>query len=676
MTILEDLMYKEYIAAPKSATIEDAIKLMHQNHQGVIIVVDENNFPIGVLTERNILEIIHKNIDHNKLIVDQFSFQTPVTINMRRSIDYALHILIDNGIRRLVVVDNIGTFRGVVTQDVLVKSLEGNSFKIDILISQLLDSARHLVKISQNDTIFNAFDTMTKLRVGSVIAIDENGNAVGILTEKDAVIIANKKISTTLPISTVMSYPVICVKANTTLRNSIDIMTNNKINRLIVLDNDTEKPINIVTMRDVANNLKGNYGQLLEWKLKSIKNTLNFIGEYIVEIYEDKNEQIIQWMNKRAIEKFGNLLDKNINSLIEDDKWNEIHDTISRERKCFKEQIKIKDMHFSIHCSYHFSNKNETLLLVLKDITELTNEIIDEKSKNEELNKELKIVKSVIDQQNNIIFVTDGNELTLVNKPFLDFFDIPTMEDFSKKYKALHDTFISHPNFFSLQEDSQNWVKEINKLYEKDKIVSMIDYKTFEPKVFSVQLIQLESSSNNYIITFTDITEEKLESEKYYFNATHDSLTKIYNKAFFLDSLHISLGNIKRYHSTISLIFFNIDNFRLINEKHGFIHGDAVINTIAKTINQKIRNSDIFARYSSDEFAIILPETNVYKAELLAENLRKIISNLTFDEVEQQTASFGITQILDIDSENTLIRRVAEALRVSKNNGKNKVSTI
>ncbi len=676
MTILEDLMYKEFIAAPKSATIEDAIGLMDQNHQGVIIVVNQDNLPIGVLTERNILEIIHKNIDQTKLIIDQFSFQTPVTINIKRSVDYALHILIDHGIRRLVVVDDFGNFKGVVTQDVLVKSLEGNSFKIDALISQLLDSARHLVKISQNDTIFNAFDTMTKFRVGSVIVIDEKGDAVGILTEKDAVIIANKKISTTLPVSTVMSYPVISVKENTTLRNSIDIMANNKINRLIVLDNDTEKPINIVSMRDIANNLKGNYGQLLESKLKNIKNTLNFIGEYIIEVYEDKNEQIIQWMNKRAVEKFGNLLDKNINTLIDTEKWERTHSQISKERKCFKDQIKIKDMHFSIHCSYHFANKNETLLLVLQDITELTNEIIDEKSKNEELSKELKIVKSVIDQQNNVIFVTNGKEITLVNKPFLDFFDIPTLEDFTKKYKTLNDTFISHPNFFSLANSEQNWIQEINKLYEKDKIVSMIDYKSFEPKVFSVQLVELESNSTNYIVTFTDITEEKLESEKYYFNATHDSLTKIYNKAFFLDALQSSLGNTKRYHSTISLIFFNIDNLRLINDNHGFIHGDTVISTIAKTINQKIRNSDIFARYSSDEFAIILPETNIYKAELLAENLRKIISDLTFDEVEKQTASFGITQILDIDSENTLIRRVAEALRVSKENGKNKVSIV
>ncbi len=64
-------------------------------------------------------------------VVDVFTFKQPITINTRRSVDYALHILIDNTIRRLVVVNGDGSFKGVVTQEVLVKNLERNSFKTD-----------------------------------------------------------------------------------------------------------------------------------------------------------------------------------------------------------------------------------------------------------------------------------------------------------------------------------------------------------------------------------------------------------------------------------------------------------------------------------------------------------------------------------------------------------------
>lgn len=676
MTLLEDLMYKEHMVVAKSGTIEDAIKLMDQNHQGVVVIIDNNNIPVGVLTERNILEVIHKNIDKTKLILDIFTFNPPITINKKRSIDYALHILIDNEIRRLVVVDDFGSFKGVVTQDILVKSLEGNSFKIDLLISQLLDSTRYLVKLSENDTIFNAFDTMTKFRVGSVIATNENGEAVGIITEKDAVIIANKKISTTVPISTVMSHPIICAKADSTLRNIIDIMSNNKINRIIILDNDTNKPINIVTMRDIANNLKGNYGKLLEYKLKNIKNSLNYIGEYIIEIYEDDNEQIIQWMNAKAIERFGNFLDKNIETLIEEDRWKNIYNLINQNGKCNKYKINIKDMHFTCNCSYHFSNKRETLLLVLQDITELANVISDEKSKNESLTTELKIVKSVIDQQNNIIFVTNGEKISLVNKAFLNLFDMKNLEDFYSKFRNIENTFIAHQNFFTIKSPSTNWLNEIGTLHERDKVVSIIDYKSFEPKVFSVQLKRLTFDETNFIVTFIDITEEKLESQKYYFNATHDALTKIYNKSFFLDSLKISLGKTKRYQSKFSLVFFNIDNLKLINDQFGYLFGDIIVSKIAETVKENIRTCDILARYSDDEFAIILPETNINKAELLAENLRKTIEHIIFEDIQNQSASFGITQFLEVDSNNTLIQRVQEALYVAKENGKNRVVTL
>jgi diguanylate cyclase (GGDEF)-like protein len=675
MTVLEDLMYREHISIEKSGTIEDAIKLMDQNHQGVVIII-EKNIPIGVLTERNILEVIQQNIDQTRFILDVFTFQTPITINKKRSVDYALHILIDNTIRRLIVVDGDGSFRGVVTQEVLVKNLERNSFKTDILISHLMDTSRSLISLSENDTIFNAFDTMTKHKVGSIIATNDKGEAIGILTEKDAIIIANKKISTTLSISSVMSSPIICAKQTTPLKDLIDIMSKNKINRIVITDADTNKPINIVSMRDITHNLKGNYGQLLEYKLKNIKNTLNYIGEYIIEIYEDDDEQIIQWMNTKAIEKFGNYLDKNIETLIAEERWRNIYSLINQNGKCNKYKIQIKDMHFTINCSYHFANKKETLLLILQDITELTNVIIDEKSKNETLSTELKIVKSVIDQQSNIIFVTNGTTISLTNKAFLDLFDMKTLEDFCSKFTNIESTFIMHQNFFTMNPPSTNWLQEIDKLYEQNKVVSIIDYKSFEPKVFSVQLNKITSDSTNYIVTFTDITEEKLASHKYYFNATHDALTKIYNKSFFLDSLNISLGKTKRYHSKFSLLFFNIDNLKLVNAHYGFLVGDTVVSEIAKTVNQNIRTCDIFARYSGDDFAIILPEATRAKAELLAENVRKIIGNITIKDVKSQTASFGVTQFLEIDNENTLIQRAQEALAMAKENGKNKIVTL
>ncbi len=677
MTILEDLMYKEYIAISNKATISEAIQLMDQNHQGVLVLVDETNTPIGILSERNILEVLYQDIDQETLLVDYFTFKTPITINKKRSIDFALHMMIDSEVKRLVVVDDNGIFKGVITQDILVKNLEGNSFKTDILISSFLDNKKQLINLSYRHTIFDAIETMSKFNIGSIIALNEVGEAVGILTERDTVKIANKKIPTTESIESVMSHPVICTKYSTPLERVVDIMTTNKINRIIITDDDTNKPINIITMRDIANNIKGSYSQFLESRLKNIKNTLNFIDEYIIEVHEDNNEQIIQWMNHKATKKFGSFRDKAIETLIDNNKWPEIYEAIKNTGHCIKEKIKIDDMYFSFHCSYYFANQSETILLILQDITGLTNKIFDEQTKNRELARELEIVKNVIDQQCTIIFVTNGKEIVLTNKAFLDFFDVHNLHQFNQKYISLDNTFIAHHNFFTLEDKSLNWIEEISKLYTTDQAVSIMDYKNFEPKVFGVHMTKLNQKDDNYIITLKDVTEEKLESQKYYFNATHDPLTKIYNKSFLLDSLNIALWKTKRYHSKYTLMFFNIDNVKLINEKYGFIHGDTVITEIAKKVDHSTRNCDIFGRFSGEDFALILPETNLYKAELLAENLRKTIQTMKIDGIkDEQTASFGITEFLDIDNENTLLRRVTEALYQSKQSGKNKITSL
>jgi signal-transduction protein with cAMP-binding, CBS, and nucleotidyltransferase domain len=115
-----------------------------------------------------------------------------------------------------------------------------------------------------------------------------------------------------------MSTPIISMKSNNPVKDVVDTMSKNKINRIVITDADTNHPITIVSMRDIAQNLKGNYGQLLESKLKNIKNTLNYVGEYIFEIYEDNGEQIVQWMNRKALKKFQSFLDKDITTLIEE----------------------------------------------------------------------------------------------------------------------------------------------------------------------------------------------------------------------------------------------------------------------------------------------------------------------------------------------------------------------
>jgi diguanylate cyclase (GGDEF)-like protein len=288
---------------------------------------------------------------------------------------------------------------------------------------------------------------------------------------------------------------------------------------------------------------------------------------------------------------------------------------------------------------------------------------------------EIKIIQNVINQQQNIIFVADKSQIFISNQKFNDFFDAKHLYEFHDKFTNIENTFVAHQTFFTKDETSDDWISDIEKLYVTNRIISIVDRKDFEPKVFLVKLNKIFSDETKYIITFEDISDTKLESSHKYFNITHDCLTKIYNKSFFMDSLNLSLNQTKRYSSVFSLIMLNIDNLTDTNDKFGFLKGDEIISAIAKNIKKNIRTCDIFAKFNDETFAILLPETNMTKAELLAENLRKLIMSIKVEDVAQITASFGITQFDPIDNSNTIIFRVQEALRIAKKNGKNIIVT-
>ncbi len=96
--------------------------------------------------------------------------------------------------------------------------------------------------------------------------------------------------------------------------------------------------------------------------------------------------------------------------------------------------------------------------------------------------------------------------------------------------------------------------------------------------------------------------------EEIYRLSTIDGLTETYNKRFFLDSLERELNRAQRYGRGVSLVLFDIDHFKKINDSHGHLAGDYVLRELAHLVAQNLRRQDILARYGGEEFAIILPE--------------------------------------------------------------------
>ena len=153
-----------------------------------------------------------------------------------------------------------------------------------------------------------------------------------------------------------------------------------------------------------------------------------------------------------------------------------------------------------------------------------------------------------------------------------------------------------------------------------------------------------------------------------------DHLTGIYNRAKFEVELQKEIDRVKRYGSeTFSVLFFDVDHFKQVNDNYGHAAGDYVLQEICQTVSKRMRLTDIVARWGGEEFVAILPSTNQDKAKVVAEKLRETIFNMTFDEVGHVTCSFGVGEFHQDDTFHSVILRVDKAMYQAKANGRNRV---
>lgn len=169
-----------------------------------------------------------------------------------------------------------------------------------------------------------------------------------------------------------------------------------------------------------------------------------------------------------------------------------------------------------------------------------------------------------------------------------------------------------------------------------------------------------------YLLARIQLLREQLKEVAY-----TDSLTGIYNRLHFNRLLDAEMDKIKRYGGELSIIFFDIDNFKQINDTYGHPTGDAILKEIAEVIASANRSTDVFARYGGEEFIIMAVSTNILGAKEHAQRLRQDIEQHRF-EIGHVTASFGVTECeIASDDRLTLLQRADKALYQAKSEGRN-----
>jgi diguanylate cyclase (GGDEF)-like protein/PAS domain S-box-containing protein len=171
-----------------------------------------------------------------------------------------------------------------------------------------------------------------------------------------------------------------------------------------------------------------------------------------------------------------------------------------------------------------------------------------------------------------------------------------------------------------------------------------------------------------------EITERKQLEQELERQATHDRLTGLLNRQRLEEFLDKEIHRAQRYGSPFSLVMFDVDHFKAVNDTYGHAVGDRTLQRLAREAQDRLRASDCLARWGGEEFTILLPETGIEGAATLAEALRRTVAETAFTEAGGRiTISLGVAEYRKDEPRKALLKRLDDALYRAKEEGRNRV---
>lgn len=246
-------------------------------------------------------------------------------------------------------------------------------------------------------------------------------------------------------------------------------------------------------------------------------------------------------------------------------------------------------------------------------------------------------------------------------------------------FHSIHKQF-ADGTFFPSEETQLLTAIRNGQAYNDDDCVFSCKSGQLMPVSLACRPVVIGGGVEGAVIAFHDITEQKKYQESLQTlnallekQASTDALTGIYNRLKFSKLMRTEISRAQRYESSMSIIMFDIDKFKDINDIYGHQAGDSVLIDIARVVNANIRTTDILARWGGEEFMIIVPGCTLEQGVQFADMLRLRIEQTIFSVPQQVTSSFGVAAFRAGDSEISLTNRADRALYRAKANGRNQV---
>jgi diguanylate cyclase (GGDEF)-like protein/PAS domain S-box-containing protein len=673
--------------------LPEVLAIMERRKIGCLLTVDEQHRPAGILTEQDVVRLlVAASVEQPRAqtmgdVMQQPVFTLPATVDYRDG----YREMMSRRFHYLAVVDELGKLVGVVSEGDFMHHL-GLEYLVEL---KTVASAMTPDPLALESTavLASAASLMAEKRIGCVLVM-QDGAPVGLVSERDMVrFLRMGAAQLQRPLVEVMSGPLKTVTPDTPLQEAAHHMEAFCVRRLGVVDGG--RLVGIITRHDVVKAQQGQYIEylhetiqrhhhevqkahaevgLLSQKLKAYR-LMEHVSDAILVARADSGEVVEA--NASACRLLGYehtaLLNVRLDTLLRpsrpDKGWGALGDHLpSSGRSTFHLDLLTSDGR-AVPCQIDIHQVNEEgvehIILVARDMSDLM-------AQSEQIRLQIQALNAL----DHAVVITDiQTSVVWANAAFTRLTGYELAEAVGRKPAELVKSGRQDKAFYE-----RIWATILaGKVWRGELINRRKDGRLYDEEMAITPIYAgADGAITNFIAVKQDITERKAQEAQLRQLSITDPLTGVENRRGFMVQLERLHSRQRRHGHALSVLMFDLDWFKLVNDQHGHAVGDEVLKHVTLLVGQRLRRSDHLGRLGGEEFAVLLPDTHLEGAIATAEMLCKSVAMypaMTLAGPVQVTISVGVAEV-DLNDPNPedALARADIALYQAKAQGRNRVA--
>jgi len=676
VTPISRIATNEVVTLPIDASLREVTAIMATLSISSILVTDEEQHPLGIVTEQNVLHSMRVGrVPETRL--DEVMSAPIVSLPENTSCEEAYLLCLSKGIRHLALHDDKGNLSGVVSetdfrQHVNLTTLAG---KRQVAAAM----TRHILSLPPEANLQQAVELMEDHHDNCVV-VTENQRPVGIVTERDLVrLYAEQDGGVVHTLDEVMTSPVRTVPSDTTVTEAAELMLDTGMRHLVVI-NSSDDLVGLVSEHDLTQIMMlGSLDVQLESERAFLRALIDTIpdlvwlkdpdGVYLAcnsrfeNLYGAKEEDIagktdydfvdveladfFRENDRKALNKGGPRVSEEWMTFAEDG-HRELTETI---------KTPMRDAH----------GRLIGVLGIGRDITQLRH---DQKTLKESEERERLAAHVFTDTQEGIVITNPEARIVEVNASFSRITGYDREEVLGENPSILQSGHQDHAFYREMWQTIKHKGHWSGEVWNRRK-----DGQVYAEHLAVSTVYDGKGEISHFVGVFADITPQKEHEKQLERIAHYDALTSVPNRVLLSERMEWAIAQTERDGSSMAVCYLDLDGFKPINDQFGHEAGDHLLIEVSRRIKNCLRGNDTIARIGGDEFVLLL--LGIKRIEECEQALHRLLDAISRPwKVGEQhvnlSASIGATLFPADDADaDTLLRHADQAMYKAKDAGRN-----